>query len=270
MNETRLPERINVNPNIFGGKPIVIVLVMLFLRPLGAAPISVRYVEGTIHGFLALRAPNGSVIASGDLLQVKKGGEMQSRMLFRFKDGSIYDETVTYTQERVFTMQNYRLVQHGPAFADDTEISMERSGRYRVKTKAHKDGKEKALDGRLDLPSDVYNGMVITVVKNLPKGRGETVHLVVFEPTPRLIQLQMIPANEEKVKIGEGTKNTTHYLFKPQLGIWLKILAKLLGKLPPDSHAWITNDQVPAFLRADEPLSISGPICRIELTAPRW
>ena len=68
--------------------------------------------------------------------------QVESRMVFRFKDGSLYDETVVFTQERVFTMQSYRLVQRGPAFAEDTEISLERaSGKYRVSTKAHKDGR---------------------------------------------------------------------------------------------------------------------------------
>jgi hypothetical protein len=253
---------------------VVIFAVMIFISPFPcpvmAGPIPVRYVEGTIHGFLIVRAPDGTVLASGDLLQVKKGGEMQSRMLFRFKDGSKYDETVTYTQERVFTMQSYRLVRHGPTFEDDMEIQMDRSGKYRVKTKAHKDGKENVLDGTLDLPPDVYNGMAITIVKNLPKGAGETVHYVAFTPTPRLIQLEIIPANEEKVKVGNATENTMHYVFKPQLGTWLKVLAKLTGKSPADSHTWITNDEVPAFLRADEPLYMSGPIYRIELTAPHW
>lgn len=106
-------------------------------------------------------------------------------MVFRFKDGSVFDETVVFTQQRVFTMQSYRLMQRGPVFTEDTEISLERaSGKYRVKTKAHKDGRDKALDGTLDLAPDVYNGMVLTVVKNLAKGASETVHIVALRPRP--------------------------------------------------------------------------------------
>src|SRR4029077_6427432 len=98
----------------------------------------------------------------------------------------VYDETVVFTQERVFTMRSYHLVQRGPVFPEDTEISLERtSGKYRVNTKAHKDGREQVLNGTLDLPPDVYNGMVITVAKNLRKGANETVHIVAFTPTPR-------------------------------------------------------------------------------------
>jgi hypothetical protein len=130
---------------------------------------------------------NGGLLASGDLLQVQRGVQVESRMVFRFKDGSLYDETVVFTQKRVFTMQSYRLVQRGPAFTEDTEISLERgSGKYRVSTKAHKDGGEQVLNGTIELPPDVYNGMVITVAKNLPKGASETVHIVASRPRPAL------------------------------------------------------------------------------------
>ena len=106
---------------------LILVTFLLWLRPASAAPVSVRFVEGVTHGFLVLRTVNGELIASGDLLQVQRGGQVQSRMVFRFKDGSVYDETVVFTQERVFTMQSYHLVYRGPAFTEDTEISLERA-----------------------------------------------------------------------------------------------------------------------------------------------
>jgi hypothetical protein len=58
------------------------------------------------------------------------------------KNGSFYDERVVFTQNQVFAMQSYRLLQRGPAFSEDTEISLERaSGKYRVNRKAHKNGR---------------------------------------------------------------------------------------------------------------------------------
>lgn len=250
---------------------LILVTFLLWLRQASAAPVSVRFVEGVTHGFLVLRTVNGELIASGDLLQVQRGGQVQSRMVFRFKDGSVYDETVVFTQERVFTMLSYHLVNRGPAFTEDTEISLERaSGKYRVKTKAHKDGREQELSGTLDLPPDVYNGMVIMVAKNLPKGASETVHIVAFTPTPRLIQLEFAPEGEQKVLIGELGKTATHYVLKPRLGPWLKFFATLLGRAPPDSHAWIIKDELPAFARFEGPLVTTGPVWRIETTNPRW
>ena len=250
---------------------LVLVTVLVSLRLASATPVPVRFVEGVTHGFLVLRTVEGDLIASGDLLQVSRRGQVESRMVFRFKDGSLFDERVVFTQQRVFTMQDYRLVRHGPAFTEESEVSLERaSGKYRVNTTAHKDGQEKALNGTLELPPDVYNGMVITVAKNLPKGASETVHIVAFTPTPRIIELELVPAGEHKVLIGNLAKAATHYVLKPRLSGWLKLFATLLGRVPPDSHAWIINDEVPAFVKFEGPLFTMGPVWRIELTSARW
>jgi len=250
---------------------LLLMAALLWQRPLAAAPIPVRFAEGSLHGFLVLNTPKDVLIASGDLLQVGRGGEVTSRLVFRFKDGSVFDETVVFTQRNVFTMQSYHLIQRGPAFPEDTEISLERaSGKYRVKTRAHGDGREKVLDGTLDLPLDTYNGMVLTVVKNLPTGAGETVHMVAFTPAPKIIKLAMAPAGEENIMVGGSEKTATHYMLKPILGIWLKLFASLLGRVPPDNHAWIVTADVPAFVKFEGPLYNNGPAWRIELASPRW
>ena len=249
---------------------LVLVTVLSGPRPLAAAPVPVRFVEGATHGFLVLRTVNGVLIASGDLLQVDRGGKVESRMVFHFKDGSVFDETVVFTQQRVFAIQTYHLVQRGPVFTEDTEISLERTGKYSVKTKSHKDGREEVLNGTLELPPDVCNGIVLTVAKNLPKGTSETVHIVAFTPAPRLIQLELVPAGEHKVLVGELAKTAIHFVLKPRLGTWLKFFATVLGRVPPDYHAWIIIDEVPAFVRFEGPLYTTGPVWRIELTSPHW
>ena len=119
--------------------PLCLLVLVTWLRPASATPVSVRFIEGVTHGFLVLRTVDGGLIASGDLLQVSRHGQVESRMVFRFKDGSVFDETVVFTQQRVFVMQSYRLSQRGPAFTEDTEASLERaSGKYRVNTKPGK------------------------------------------------------------------------------------------------------------------------------------
>ncbi|MHB1024076.1 MAG: hypothetical protein ACYC24_00020 [Desulfobacteria bacterium] len=250
---------------------LVLMAALLWQRPLAAAPVPVRFAEGSLHGFLVLTNLKQDLIASGDLLQVGRDGEVRSRLVFHFKDGSVHDETVVFTQRNVFTMQSYHLVQRGPVFPEDTEISLERaSGKYRVKTRAHKDGREKVRDGKLDLPLDVYNGMVLTVVKNLAGGGVETVRMVAFTPAPKLIKLELAPAGERKVLIGGSERSATHYVLKPILGTWLKLFASLLGRMPPDNHAWIVTADVPAFVKFEGPLYMNGPAWRIELTSPRW
>ena len=250
---------------------LVLAPVLAPLAPLAAAPIAVRFAEGVSHGFLLLRTADGGLIASGDLLQVSRGAKVESRMVFRFKDGSLLDETVVFTQQRVFAMQSYHLVQRGPAFAEDSDISLQgTTGKYNIKTKSHKDGAEESIDGKLELPADVYNGMVLTVVKNLPKGASASVHMVAFTPKPLLIELELALAGEHKVMVDQLTKNASHYLFKPHPGPWLEIFAKLLNRMPSDYHAWVVTEDVPAFVKFEGPLNPTGPIWQIELTSPRW
>jgi len=243
---------------------------LLFAGSVQAELVAVRFTEGITHGFLALRTPDGALIAAGDLAQVARRGAVETRTVFHFKDGSLWDETVVYTQERVFMLQSYRLLQKGPTFPEDSEVSLEReAAKYRVKTTARNGAKEAVLDGAFTLPPDTY-GMVITVAKNLPKGARATVHLLVFTPTARLIQLEIAPAGEHKVLVGQLAKSATHYVLTPKLGAWLKLLTTLTGRSPPDSHAWIFIDDAPSFVRFEGPLHSAGPVWHMELTSPRW
>jgi hypothetical protein len=248
-----------------------LLLLAASLSAAGAAEIPVRFAEGVVHGFLVLRTVDGAQVAQGDLFQVARDGSVKGHTVLHFGDGSLFDETVVFTQQRVFVMQSYRLVLRGPAFPTDTEISLDRATKtYRVKTKSHKDGKETVLDGILELPPDVYNGLIFAVTKNLPEGAGETVHFVAFTPQPRIIQLAIAPANTQKVLVGKLEKTAVHYVLKPELGMWLGFFARLLGRLPPDEHVWILTDEVPAFVRFEGPLFMGGPVWRIELTSPQW
>jgi hypothetical protein len=235
-----------------------------------SAPVPVRFAEGMARGFLVLSDTKGERIASGDFLQVKTGNDVKARTLLHFKDGSVHDETAVFSQQHTFVLQSYRLIQKGPAFKEQMDVSLDRkSGKYLVKTKPHKDAQEKVLTGKLDLPLDLYNGMVPTVAKNLVKGTKETVHMVAWTPAPRVIELEMTPSGEERVYTGDLKRSALHYLLKPKLGL-LKVPAFLLGRNPPDNHLWVITAEVPAFVKFVGPLATDGPIWRIELTSPTW
>src|SRR4051812_36833052 len=91
--------------------------LLIFL--LGSAltdPVKVRHTEGLLHGFLALHSLDGITLADGDLLQTSRGDRVTARLVFRFKDGSLHDETVVFTQHRVFRVVSFHLIQKGPSF----------------------------------------------------------------------------------------------------------------------------------------------------------
>jgi len=231
--------------------------------------VAVRYVEGTLHGFLRLRTTSGDVIADGELLQVPRRRGLDSRMVFRFRDSSFFEEKVLFTQRGTFRMESYSLVQRGRAFAEDIDVTLDRSGKYEVKATDHKDGEVKSWSGTMDLPADTYNGMVIVIAKNLVAGDTQRVHLVAFTPKPRLISLELAPTGTQQVQVGTHGEKAVHYVLKPKLGAVIGFFAKTLGKMPPDSHAWIVTEGAPGFVRFEGPM-YTGPVWRLELAAPTW
>ena len=256
---------------IAAGALLLVSATLRCTSPAEASLVPVRFAEGNVHGFLVVRNSADSVLAYGDLLQIPGNGAIASRMTFRFGDGSFFEETVTFTQKRSFQMQSYGFEMRGPSFPHDQKISMKRAtGAYRVETKSHKDGKVEVHEGTLKLPDDVYNGMVITLAKNLTNQPRTRVHFVAFMPRPRLIEIDLAVANSQKVMLGPISRNAAHFVIKPQLGGVMQLLAKLLRKLPPDNHVWIMTNDVPAFVRSDGPLYTNGPVWRVELSTPRW
>src|SRR5690242_21020425 len=89
---------------------------------LSAAPVPVRSTEGLVHGFLVLRTLQGSTIADGDLRQVAAGKQVTARIVFRFRDGSLHDETAVFTQQEHFRLVRYRLIQKGRSFPRQLEM----------------------------------------------------------------------------------------------------------------------------------------------------
>ena len=80
-----------------------------------------RYPEGPSHGFVVL-SESGRTIAHGELIQWLERRVIASRLIYRFDNGSLYDEVVRFTQQPVFRIQSYHLVQRGPSFKSATEV----------------------------------------------------------------------------------------------------------------------------------------------------
>jgi hypothetical protein len=239
------------------------VLAVAALTPavVQAAPVAVRFPEGVVRAFPVLRSTDHTKLAQGDLVQVVRGDRVQSRLAFRFLDGSLYDETVVFSQNPAFTLLSYRIVQRGPSFPETIDATVDRaSGRYEVRYRAEEDAPEEILTGTMDLPDDVYNGMLSLVVKNLPARGKETVSIVAFTPAPRVVKLELKPLAEERIQVRDVPLTAVRYHLRPQLGLF----ASLLMVDVPDVRMWILPGDAPAFLRAEGPLFFMGPIWRIE------
>ena len=103
------------------------VLAAFVATPLAAAPVSVRFSQGVTHGFLLVRSLASDIVGHGEITQMVSAGDLlESRLVFRFKDGSLHDEEVSFSQKRVFTLLRYHLVQRGPSFPEQLEVSFDR------------------------------------------------------------------------------------------------------------------------------------------------
>jgi hypothetical protein len=246
-------------------------LAVGMVAPAAADPVTVRFPEGTTHGFLILRSLQGQTLAQGELTAVPRGDRMESRLTWRFRDGSLQDEFVTYLQRPVLTLQSYKQIQRGPSFPADVEVAFARDpSRYEVKQreKGKKDTEE--LSGTLELPPDVYNGMTATVLNNLTKDEVATGHVLAFTPKPRLVKTTMRAVGEDPVIVGDARRSAIRYLVDLEIGGIAGVFAKVAGKEPPDLKFWVLGGSVPAFVKFEGPFFVEGPIWRIELSSPRW
>lgn len=255
----------------------VVTALLIVVAPVAAqqaaagehAGIPVRFAEGAVHGFLELRNAGGTIIAHGELLQRPSSTGVLSVLRLRFADGSFFEETTDFTQREVLGLQRYHLVQRGPSFEHDLDASLSRTGRYHVVARDRKDGEREVYDGTLELEADIANGLVIILAKNLDPRRFRRVQLVAFTPKPRLVELEFVPAGTAQIRVGAHTETAQRFALKPRLGSLVGFFAKLLGKHPPDSYAWIVTDEVPAFLRFEGPMYL-GPAWRLDLATPSW
>jgi hypothetical protein len=231
-----------------------------------AEPVTVKFLESAAHGFVVLRSERGEVLAHGELIQTAQAEGIQSRLVFRFLDGSLYDEIVTFSQKRVFRLLAYKLIQKGPSFPEASEVSFDRtSGRYRAQT-----GIDEPVEGTLEMPEDLYNGMTGMLLRNLPAGTTAGGHTYAFTPKPRLLRSTMRPEGEDKYFVGDTSHTATRYLVTMEIGGLTGVVASVLGKDPPDLRFWISTGPAPAFLRFQGAMFLKGPTWRIDLSAPRW
>ena len=222
-----------------------------------------------MHGFLVLRTLEGKKLADGEMTQVTEGDRVTDDLIFRFKDGSIYEEKTVFTQKGSFRLLRDHLVEKGPSFKKPMETLIDvSSGQVIVHYKDH-DGKEKVLKQTLKLPPDLANGLIFTLVKDIdPSAPQTTVSMLATTPQPRLVKLVIFPEGEKPLSSGSIVHKAIVYDVKVQIGGMAGLLAHVLGKQPPDGHVWVLGGVAPAFVKSEGPLCPGGPIWRIELAKP--
>ena len=235
---------------------------------------TVRQLESAYHGFLVLRDQAGATVGSGEVVQAPHKGRMSVRLIFRFRDGSIDDETTEYSQDGSFHLISDRHIQRGPFFPHPIDATIDMATQE-VKTVQLDKGPESTSFEHIDLPPDLSNGIVLTLVKNyrsygLEAGKDKKVPYLAFSPKGRLVKLAISNIGQQSFRIAGHAFPADHYLIKVDLGGVAGVVAPLIGKQPSDIDVWTSSGKIPAVIRVDSALYLGGPILSIQLASPTW
>jgi hypothetical protein len=233
--------------------------------------VNVTYPEGMVHGFLVLRSETGELLADGALLQTPRGDQVTSRLVFRFRDGSILDETAVFSQRSTFRLLRDHLVQKGPSFPTSIDASFDvGAGTVTVRSRK-KDKDEEVVSEHVNLPRDLSNGLLFILLKNVrPDSVKLESHFLAYTPKARVVRLEVSASGQDALSVGDASQKATHFVVHPELGGVTGVVAPLVGKAPPDLHVWILFGDVPAFVRFQGALYEGGPTWTIDLASPKW
>jgi hypothetical protein len=232
-----------------------------------AEPIAVRQTQGATRGFLLMRSEDGKVIARGELNQVAHGEHITTRLIYRFTDGSIDDDTTTYTQRGTFQLVRDHHIQKGPFFPKPSDYLVDVPTGNVTSRSVDKDGKEKVEVEHMDLPADVYNGAVGTILLNVsPNAPKFKLGMVAPTGKGRLIKLAISPEGEGTFSVVGMRQKASIFRVKIELGGVAGVVAPVVGKQPPDTMVWVLEGDVPGLVRLIGPLYDGGPIVSIELS----
>lgn len=232
-----------------------------------AEPIPVRYVQGSSHGFAALKTLDGVTIATGESTQTVSRGRVTSRLIFRFKDGSVDEDVTVFTQQGVFRLVTDHHIQHGPSFPKPIDFLIDTAtGELTSKAEDGTVTKE-----HMDLPPDVSNGLPPNLLLNILRSTPETkIAYIAPGKKARLVHISIKPTGTVYFRVGPLRRKATDFTLHVELGGVAGVVAPIIGKQPSDYHIWLQDGVPPAFVREEGPLYEGGPIWRIEQISPSF
>ena len=256
----------------FFGEWFAGVLVMALLASscsLQGQALKLRHRAGSEHGFLILRDPSGSIIASGEITQVPFRHRITLRVVFHFSDGSIDDETTVYSQGETIRLISDRHIQSGKSFPDPCDVMID-VRKQQVSVRGLSKSADEVKTEHMDLPPDLSNGILFTLIQNMQADAPIEVPYVALSPKPRMVKLAVAKGGEDHFMVGGRSYKAVKYDVKVHLGGVAGVVAPMIGKQPPDSHVWVTESRVPAIIRIDSALYTGGPIWSAQLASPVW
>jgi hypothetical protein len=231
-----------------------------------AEQISVRHIQLPMHRFMVARSEAGKIIASGEFSQVVQGDEVTMRLTYHFLDGSIDDETTTYQQQGTFRLVRNHHIQNGPFFVKPVDFTVETATGIATSRTEDKSGKIHIESHHIDMPDDLANGFVGTLLLNLPQNAAPfRVGMLAPVGGGRLIRLLISSEGEQPFHTTGQTLKATVFRIHPELGGVVGVIARLIGLQPKDVMVWVFEGQEPAVMRIVGQLGGYGPLVSSDL-----
>ena len=231
-----------------------------------AQQIPVKEIQEPMHRFMTARSETGKTIARGEFTQAVQGDEVTMRLTYQFEDGSIDDETTTYRQQGIFRLVRNHHIQKGPFFAKPTDYTVEAATGTATSRKEDKNGKVQVESAHIDLPEDVANGFVGTLLLNVsPNTTPFRVGILAPVGSGRMIRILISPEGEQQFQNAGQTVKAAVFRIHPELGGIVGMIAPLIGLQPKDVLVWIQEGQEPAVVRIVGQLGGYGPVISSEL-----
>jgi len=242
-------------------------LLMVMLGSVAPAEqISVKHIQRPTHRFMVARSEDGKVIANVEFSQIVQGDEVSMRLTYHFLDGSIDDETTTYRQQGTFQLVRDHYLQEGPFFSKPFDFTVEDAAGLAISRTEDKHGKADVESKHIDLPYDLANGFVGTLLINVPPNTAPfRVGILAPFGGGRLIRILISPEGEMSFqKAGQSLKATV-FRIHPELGGIVGVLAALFGLQPKDVMVWVREGEEPEVVRIVGQLGGYGPVVSSEL-----
>jgi hypothetical protein len=233
-----------------------------------ADPIPVKHAQGIVHGFLTIRSAAGAAIGYGEFSQLTEGDRITDHLVYRFRDGSIDDETTVFAQHGTFQFVSDHHIQRGPFFPKPSDLIVGADGTVTLHTNDQK-GKPVDSTTHIDLGPDISNGMIGTLLVNL-KPDVPDFKLAVVVPAQgkaRLIHFAVSSAGQQPFSVVGTPRKASVFRLTPQIGGIEGVLAPMVNKQPPNIMIWVLEGEAPLFVREVGQLSEDGPIVSIEFAS---
>jgi hypothetical protein len=231
-----------------------------------AEQVLVRHIQRPMHRFMVARSEAEKIIANCEFLQAVQGDEVTMRLTYKFVDGSIDDETTTYRQQGTFRLVRDHHIQKGPFFVKPVDFTVEAATGLATSRTADKNGNIHIENHHIDVPDDLANGFVGTLLLNAPQNTTPfRVGMLVPVNGARLIRILISPEGEQTFHTTGQTRRAMVFRIHPELGGIVGVIASLIGLQPKDVTVWVLEGDEPAVVRIVGQLGGYGPMVSSEL-----